>query len=337
MTSPFRMIPFAIKLSEGEGEQALPKKVQLMRTCKFTHPKYKTVEVTRQLFSEMIKNFKAGVRGIELMIDYAHRSQEEAAGWIKDLEIIDNQELGESELWAVPDWTPTGARTLSDKEYAYLSADFDPAYKDPETGKEHGAVLLGAGLTNRPVIKKMNPVIQLSESELYKENSMTEEEIKAAEQKFSQIESLMKELGVSTPEELMAKIAEMKAQNTELNEQKQLSEKRAKTDKLFSEGKLTKAQTDEAVKLNGESFESFIKLAEMNTPIKTTEKGHGGKGEDGKTVDPQDKIIELAEAKAAEKKISMTDAISIVLSENADLRKAYHGEEGDEEIEVEDK
>lgn len=332
MTSPFRFLPQHIKLSDAlKGPESLPQKVQLMRTCKFSHPRYGNVEITRLLFEEMVTNFDKKVRGIELMIDYSHESDREAAGWIKGLEIVDNQELSEAELWAVASWTPEGARTLCDKEFAYLSADFDPSYKDPESGVTYGAVLLGAGLTNRPVIKKMTPAIQLSESELYKENNMTPEETKAASDKLAQVDKLMQELGVTTPEELMAKIADMKSQNDSLSQEKELTEKTAQTDKLFSEGKITKAQADIALKLEKNSFQSFIKLAEMNEGVKTKEQGHSGTPAKVTKVNPQDKVIELAEKKMTENKIGMSKAIKLVLSENADLKKAYYAEQGDEE------
>ena len=44
-----------------------------------------------------------------------------------------------------------------------MSPDFTFNYVDNETLNEYGPTLFGAGLTNRPVIKNMEPVIQLSE------------------------------------------------------------------------------------------------------------------------------------------------------------------------------
>lgn len=333
MTTHFRFSPFHIKLAEGTiGPESLPQKVQLMRTCSFRHPKYGKVDITRRLFEEMVTNFDKKVRGIEIMIDYSHESDREAAGWIKGLEIVDNTEKQESELWAVPDWTKSGGISLCEKEFAYLSADFDPSYVDPETGIKHGAVLLGAGLTNRPVIKKMASVIQLSELEPYKENDMNEEDVK----KLEQLQKLMTDLGCNSVEEVMAKIAEMKSQNTTLNEEKETAEKKEKTQKLFSEGKLTKAQVDEAIKLPKDSFESFMRLAEMNQPIKSEEEGHAGTPKPKETESAQDKVIALAEEKASKEKIDIGSAISLVLSENAELRKSYHAETGGEEIVLED-
>lgn len=331
----FRTVPVRVLLGEeGKGFEEVPQRVQLMRTCSFFHERYGKVDITRQMFDEMKVNFEAKVRGIDLMIDYAHDSEREAAGWIKGLEIVENLELGEDQLWAIVDWTPVGRRTLADKEFAYLSADFDKDYKDNEQPlKKFGTVLLGAGLTNRPVIKKMNPAIQLSEYStqvINKETTMTDEQ-KAAEVKLAQVNKLMEDMGVASIEDLMKAIAEMKSKNGEMMEEKQLSEKKVKLSELFSKGKITKAQQDEAIKLKGEVFDGFVKLAELNEGIKTNEVGDTGNkdgGGDNSEVDPEDKLIELSEAMAKEKKIDISSAISIVLSENKELKKAYYKKVG---------
>jgi len=44
------------------------------------------------------------------------------------------------------------------KQYRYMSAEFDEAYQDKETGKPVGAVLLGAALVNQPANPYMEPL-----------------------------------------------------------------------------------------------------------------------------------------------------------------------------------
>lgn len=335
----FKSVP--IKLGEIPIED-IPQKVQLMRTCTFFHKQYGKVDITRQLFSEMIQNFEKSVRGIDLMIDYSHDSDREAAGWIKGLEIVENIELGEDELWAVVEWTPKGRKTLADKEFAYLSADFDPDYRDNEKPNERfGAVLLGAGLTNRPVIKRMKPAVQLSEFSEYETNkgelmeneiedktkmSEMEKKLSDSQAKLAEIDSLMQELGVSSIEELMNSIREMRKENVELAEEKDKQEKGSKLNILLSDGKISQAQKVEALKLEKSSFESFIKLAEMNEKVvKLAETGstHSPKeGDDNEDV--EEKVIELAETKMKEEKIDFAKAVSFVLSENKELAKKYY-------------
>jgi phage I-like protein len=241
--------------------------------------------------------------------------------------------MSEDQLWAVVDWTPVGRRTLADKEFAYLSADFDPAYKDNETpDKNFGTVLLGAGLTNRPVIKKMNPAIQLSEysQNNNKESKMTEEQMVAAEAKLAEVNKLMEDMGVASVEELMKMISELKSTNEVMSDEKAVAEKTFALSELFSKGKITKAQQDAAIKLKGEVFEGFVKLAELNEGIKTKEVGDTGNknGGSSETTDPEDKLLELAEAMAKDKKIGIASAINIVLSENTELKNAYYKKVG---------
>lgn len=340
-----------IRLSEFENE-SVPNRVQLMRTCTFYHKQYGKVEITRQLFSEMIENFKNKTRGIDVMIDYAHDSDREAAAWIKAIEIVDNIELGEAELWADVDWTPKGRKTLSDKEFAYLSADFDPEYKDNENPeRSFGAVLLGAGLTNRPVIKKMKAAIQLSEfKETNKENDMSKEleiklaeveenlktangeieekkvELSDAEKKLAEIDTLMQELGVDSIEDLMNKIREMKTDNVELAEAKEKEEKENKLNVLLSEGKISQAQKVKALELEKSAFTGFIQLAEMNEKVvKLAEEGSSSTPKVDANEDVQDKVMELAEKEIEKNKnLNFSDAVSIVLSENKELKEKYY-------------
>lgn len=353
-----RTSPIQLVLAENTPVEDISSEVQLMRTCTFYHKQYGKVEITRQLFSEMVENFEKNTRGIDVMIDYAHDSDREAAGWVKDLSIREvqlsegNEAEGvepqtEFQLWATVEWTPKGRKTLSDKEFAYLSADFDPNYKDNENPTHSfGGVLLGAGLTNRPVIKRMNPAVQLSEfsetqnkENLFMEHEEEKKELGGAkeleemkgklsdsEAKLAEIDKIMQELGVSSIEELMSKIQGMRNENVELAEEKEKAERETKLNVLLSEGKISQAQKDKAINLEGESFKSFFELAEMNEKVvKLSEDGNNATPtEENPTDDAESKVFELAEKKVASEKCDLTEAISMVLSENKELAKQYY-------------
>lgn len=153
----FRGVRQLIQLAEGSAD-----KVQLFRVGKFYHPDYGTIEITKQDLASMVANFNSGVRGVDLAVDYAHENWDVAAGWIKALELSADGE----EMWATVEWTPKGKEVISNKEYRYLSPEFTKQYEDNETLKKTGPTLLGAGLTNRPCIKQMEPVTQLAEDPL---------------------------------------------------------------------------------------------------------------------------------------------------------------------------
>lgn len=136
--------------------------VQLFRIGTFFHSQYGKFDITPEILKAMEGNFKANVRGMDLAIDYSHESEDIAAGWIKSVYLNEDG----TQLWAKVDWTPSGAKVIGDKEFRYISPEFSFDYKDNETLKQYGPTLLGAGLTNRPTIKKMEPVVELTEFSL---------------------------------------------------------------------------------------------------------------------------------------------------------------------------
>lgn len=297
----------AICLAEtGEVKQD----VQLFRCGIFFHEQYGKFQINSQMLAMMETNFKSKVRGVDLAIDYKHDSEDVAAGWIKDLYLSDDL----CELWAKVEWTPNGSKILAEKEFRYLSPEFVYEYQDNESLKKYGAVLLGAGLTNRPVIKNMEPVVELSEiaQKTSNQGGMMELEKMSPEQLIAMIKELQAKLQ-GTPG-LEAELADMKAKYAENEKAKVASEKKSAFAVLLSEGKACKAQ--EQAFLDGD-MSKFIELA---SPVKLNE----GKGStaDAPTVtkeDPQDQVIKLAEAKVKENKIGFTQAVKEVLAENSEL------------------
>ena len=129
--SNFRSTP--IKLSENifiNTENGISDDIQVLRVGTFFH-NGQIVNVVKSDLKSMIKNFSDGVRGIDLMLDYSHESEKEAAAWFEDLYLSDDGK----ELWAKVDWTDDGADSVRKKKYRYISADFNFAYKDNETFK----------------------------------------------------------------------------------------------------------------------------------------------------------------------------------------------------------
>jgi len=312
-----------IKLAEKDG---VPKKVQLLRVGMFNHPEHGNIPITKETLKKMQQNFSDKVRGIDLSIDYAHEADKEAAAWIKNVML---DESG-NELWAEVDWTPKGEEKIKGKEYKYISADFNFNYVDNETQKKYGATLFGAGLTNRPFVKNMNP-IQLNEvvnqkpgamtmnpEELKAENEMLKKKIAELEAKISGGDSAAKMA------DMQKKLEDYAAKDKAAMEEKKLSEKKAKFDKLLSEGKTVEAQRDAFMS------DDMVKFTELASNVNLSEKGNAGKGVE-ETIklkegeDVQDKVIELANKAVAEKKAKDFDAgLHLVFSEHPDLEKKYN-------------
>ncbi len=130
--------------------------VTLTRTGTFRDPRYGEFEITRQMLSAMVENFRKGAYGQEVFVDIDHKPSAGAAGKIVELTVDGGK------LRARVEWTPYGVDAIRNKGYLYLSAEFTENWQDNETGAKHGPVLLGAALTIRPTIKRLDP-IQLAE------------------------------------------------------------------------------------------------------------------------------------------------------------------------------
>lgn len=318
-----RFPAFAVQLSEAkDGKPAeVSKRVQVMRTGSFKHPSYGKFSITKEHLDGMVKNFSENVRGIELAVDYKHDTEGEAAAWFKGVEVA-TVEKGHA-LFAEVDWTPRGEEKIRNKEFKYLSGDFNLTYTDAETSKNHGPTLLGAGLTNRPFIKNMDAVVQLSENP----NETGEEDTMKTDLEKAQEENKKLSEGVTAAEK---KLSEVQAENDKLKadakkheDEKKLSEKKGKFDKMLSEKKVVEAQR---VAFMADDFEGFTAAAQPAPKDKKLAEGENkdGEGDDDTNgeEDAQDKIFKLAEALSEKDKISFSDATKRVLKDPANKKLA---------------
>ncbi len=331
------------KMSEFEFSRSAPLKlseknenniIQVLRCGKFYHDGREIVINERDLTS-MVKNFSEKVRGIDLMIDFSHNSEGEAAGWIKDLKLSEDK----NELFAHVDWTPAGQKALKEKAFRYISADFSFAYKDNETKQDFGPTLFGAGLTNRPVVKSMEPIV-LSESNNFK--SEVEMEEKLGEKNYN-LEEEKKMQEEEAPKSLEDMVADLKAQlelkdeellklkaehdalrreNEErvraMEEEKALSEKNKKFDAKLSEGLVVEAQRQAFL---DDDMEKFISL---QAEVKLSESGSTQEPKVEKIEDVEEHVIKLSEELASKENISIDKAISKVLLQNPKLNEKYN-------------
>ncbi|WP_374349620.1 phage protease [Chitinimonas sp.] len=143
-------------VTESQAEAGKQTWVTITRTGTFTDPRYGEFSITPAMLAEMVRNFDAGAYGQDIFLDVSHRPDEGAAAKVLRLSVEGNR------LRALVDWTPYGIDAVKNKGYVYLSAEFHERFVDNEAGKNWGCVLLGAGLTTRPVIKRLDPV-QLSQ------------------------------------------------------------------------------------------------------------------------------------------------------------------------------
>ncbi len=126
--------------------------IEILRVGEWDHPVHGRISITLEDLQNMVENFESGVIAKELPVNCAHETKPGAVGWIKEIFLQDKILNG----WV--EWTPEGKEKLENKTYKYISAEFEKNYIDPETKAEHGATLVGAALTIRPMVKDLAPV-----------------------------------------------------------------------------------------------------------------------------------------------------------------------------------
>lgn len=328
-----------ICLNEGIqilNDRKVPNEVQLLRVGTFNH-NGQTVEVTKKMLKKMIVNFDENVRGIDLMLDWSHKSDEGAAAWFESLQLGDDGK----QLWGTVSWTNKGEETVRDKDFRYISSDFHPNYIDNESGKEFGPTLFGAALTNRPVIKDMAPTMldehnpeedkkrKLKKSEDDAMDKLKEElAVEKAKNKElnEKLEKQTKELS-ETSKKLEDNEAATKLAEENADKEKKLAEKGTDFDAKLKDGLVVEAQRDAYIK------DDMVEFMKNQSKVNLSEAGSGKTPKNDDDLDKnsatpaQDKVLKLAEEKAKEaKEKDCTPYISEVLRENKELSEKYEAE-----------
>lgn len=153
-----------LRAAEKDGQ--LPDLIPVLPKGEYMTLPYGNMVLNDAVFEQMIGNFKAGIRrGVPVDFDHAWENTK-AAGWIKELI---NKEDG---LWAKVKWNKLGSEAIADEVYKMISAEWSFDYVDPQKSTHHGAVLVAATLTNRPLMQSM-PTITASENGLTNPNGIT--------------------------------------------------------------------------------------------------------------------------------------------------------------------
>lgn len=154
----------AITLDETSSDGKPRSWLMMLPQGTYHDPRYGEIRVTPALLGELKRNFDDHARRIDIALDVDHDARE-ATGWIEQVESRAAGSDGNPEtpagLWGLVRWTPKGAQLLKDEIYRYFSIEFGPMM-DPVTGHKIENVILGGGLTNRPVMKTM-PAVRLSQ------------------------------------------------------------------------------------------------------------------------------------------------------------------------------
>lgn len=150
-----------VLMSLGEIKDGMLQGAQLMPIGSWNHPLGR-IDVTPERAQSFAAQFKRNTTGQQLPILWIHSDKGnvsnprygQAAGWITDVRADDK-------LGVLVDikFTPEGERAVSNKEFAYLSAEYFPEVQLPHHDAPERDVIVAAALVNRPHLKGMNPLL----------------------------------------------------------------------------------------------------------------------------------------------------------------------------------
>jgi len=347
---------------EADDQGALPKSIQLLHTGSWNTPWHGDFEINEGDINEFAENFSNGV-GLpaeadgKAAINYSHYGGEKAAGWLTNVraERVD----GVLSLMGDPEWTAAGQKSLIEGEFRYISPEFNPRalpWEDPEEEWHMVAnVLTGAGLTNRPLFKKLKKVaaseikgstkenkkekpmsLKLEEVRIMEASELKDEHRAFLEDNKTQLSAdELTKFGIKTVEaqgeqvQISAnELAELKANASRgVEAADKLAQKEA-SDFAAARVQAGQVKSDQKTDLekillasSGEArtgLEAFLSGLPVNADINADELGDGGKT----SVSASDELFEKADKIVADSqgKTSYNAAMKQVLASDKDLR-----------------
>jgi len=217
-------------------------KIQVLRKGAFKHPQYGKISFDDKTFESFIKNFEERVPQEHIAYDFKHKPDYGAAAWVKRIFVEGDG------LWADVELTKRGAEALKNREFIYFSTEYVDDYKDRESGKSYGPTILGGGMTNRPFIKGMAPVL------------MSED----ADNEFAFVEEVATEEKIGgNMDELLKEIAALRAEFAEAIEQAQDKGEMQKAFETFGEQiKSLEEKLDETAKADADKAKALETIQE---------------------------------------------------------------------------
>ena len=199
----------------------------LLPVGEFYDKRYGRVSITPDKIKQMADNF-GKCPAYEVPVKIGHSDGAKSPGKVIGVQAKDS---GLEITMLVDDET---AQAINDKQYRYMSAEFDEDYHDKKTGEKVGAVLLGAALVNQPAHPYVAPLVladdinpKKSESENQVINSERKDEnmseLDDLRTQKAQLEAEMKTLREQS-EANAKKLSDIEAQNKALLEEKERAE-----------------------------------------------------------------------------------------------------------------
>jgi hypothetical protein len=338
-------VSYKIELSEDNQLATL----ELLKVGSFDSRSHGKFTITKGMLREAKNNFDNNVHRLTdqdgnpmIPLNFSHEKDKEAAGWIKELELNDNDTV----LIGKIDLTPIGREKVTNKEYAFASAEFSFLLNDPELNQDFKNVITGAALTNIPFMRGLKS-IELTEQEFKMEeilkliNELTDEEkVILIEKLKSMIEPSEPE--VETEEEVKAtedkdmsqseveskdsvELSESKDEIEKLKGEKESLAKELEFSNLLMEGKVVPAQKEAFINNDMKALIENAVDKNINLDQSSSESSEGKELPKEEKIETREeaenKVLELAERKVEEKSMDFAKACAEVLRENESLSK----------------
>lgn len=162
MLVPFKLIFSQVVLNEDAA--SVPVEVQAFRTGHWDHALYGPVDITPEVFGDMLDNFRNNVYGQDIPITYEHGLDRakgmQAAGWVRGIHVV-----GDALKYSI-EFTKEAMQEIKAGKWRYFSPEYVDEYTNKETQQTFSNVCVGGSLTNAPFFKGMQP---LNFSELFTE------------------------------------------------------------------------------------------------------------------------------------------------------------------------
>ena len=185
----------------------------------FYDKRYGEVNITKDKIKQIVANF-GKVPAYEVPVKIGHDN-----GALSPGKVIGVQAKRDGlEITMVVD--AETAKAINEKQYRYMSAEFDENYQNKETGEFVGAVLLGAALVNQPANPYMEPIILVDDIQpVQKKEGSTNmnDELENMRKQLAEAQAQLKTANEAL-EASTKKFADLEAQNKSLLDDKERAE-----------------------------------------------------------------------------------------------------------------
>lgn len=308
------------------------------------------IEVTPEMLSQAVSNFKAGAAGhADLAANFSHDRSGPAAAWFKGLKVSDDKK----ELIATLKITGKGATELNEGNYRYPSIEMvTNGFKRNDGVQFDGCVIIGCAFLNNPQQTGIKPVIKfeadtvmagldtLSTMELISvierslellvdlspEDQARLDQVmgKTDPEKTEPVEELKEDDGKEMPED-SARVVKLQDQLDSLQKQNDQSVKKELFGEMLMTGHITPSQKPNFMALDVTQAMAFKNVSMAGKPqIDFTEHGTNIGGREKEKLNEQsgaDKFHKLVQLKVKKNNISFSEAMSEVSEENPELNK----------------